>query len=58
MKMNKRQKLYPGCKEAEAEKRKAKAEMTEEPDMIGNAPNYDKFKGWTVEQVLTWLNID
>lgn len=30
----------------------------EEPDFIGNAPNYDKFKGWDTEKVLVWLNID
>lgn len=29
-----------------------------EPDFIGNAPNYDKFKGWSDEKVLVWLNID
>ena len=30
----------------------------EEPDFIGGAPNYDKFEGWTTEEVLVWLNID
>ncbi len=32
--------------------------IDEEPDMIGMAPNYDRFKGWSIEEVLVWLNID
>lgn len=48
---------YPGCREAERE-RKRRSIRAEEPDFIGNAPNYDKFEGWTAEQVLVWLNID
>lgn len=49
---------YPGIDEAEKQ-RKVKAPIVEdEPDFIGNAPNYDKFKGWTAEEVLVWLNID
>lgn len=50
-------KKYPGEKEAEAERAKHPAE-DEEPDFIDGAPNYDKFEGWTAEEVLTWLNID
>lgn len=50
-------KKYPGEKEAEAERAKQPAE-DEEPDFIGGAPNYDKFEGWTAEEVLAWLNID
>ena len=49
--------LYPMVKEAE-EERKRKHPEEEEPDFIGNAPNYDKFKGWTAEEVLVFLNID
>lgn len=53
----KRKKIYPGT--LEAEKQKSKATYSPEgPDFIGNAPNYDKFKGWSVEKVLSWLNID
>lgn len=33
-------------------------DIEEEPDMIGMAPNYDKFEGWDVEEVLVFLNID
>ena len=33
-------------------------EELDEPDFIGGAPNYAKFKGWTPEEVLSWLNID
>lgn len=54
-----KKKLYPGTKEAEAEKRKQKTERrTEQPDFIGGKPNYDAFEGWTPEEVLVWLNID
>lgn len=38
--------------------RYTEAFVDEEPDMIGMAPNYDKFKGWDIEEVLVWLNID
>lgn len=48
---------YPGIEEAEAA-RIVHREEDEEPDFIGNAPNYDKFKGWTPEEVLIFLNID
>ena len=54
----KRKKLYPGIKEAEAERAKKLAPTEEEPDFINGAPNYDKFKGWDTERVLVWLNID
>lgn len=33
-------------------------EIDEEPDFIGMAPNYDKFKGWDDEKVRVWLNVD
>ena len=52
-----RKKQYPGLKEAE-EQRKVRPEAAEEPDFIGNAPNYDKFVGWSAEKVLAWLNVD
>jgi len=52
---------YPGVEEAEKERIKAelnaKIEL-EEADFIGMAPNYEKFKGWDVDKVLVWLNID
>lgn len=48
---------YPGVKEAE-EKRKCTPPDADQPDFIGNAPNYDKFKGWSPEEVLSFLNID
>ena len=55
-----RRKLYPGIEEAEEERaRRAERNKPEEqPDFIGGAPNYDKFKGVPTEQVLAWLNID
>lgn len=46
---------YPGIDEAERERLQVE---DEEPDFIGGAPNYDKFEGWTAEEVLVWLNID
>lgn len=49
-------KKYPGEEEAELERQKETEE--EAPDFIGGAPNYDKFKGWTPEEVLVFLNID
>jgi len=55
----KRRKLYPGEEEAEKQKKIAlPSEDDEQPDFIGGAPNYDKFNGWTAEEVLVWLNID
>lgn len=50
---------YPGVEEAERMKGRR---PEEEPDVIetasGFAPNYDKFPGWTPEQVLVWCNMD
>lgn len=48
---------YPGENESE-KMRSVKEPIEEEPDFIGNAPNYDKFEGWSAEKVLAWLNID
>lgn len=56
--MKAKKSLYPGCDEAEKQRSKVTAETTEAPDFIGNAPNYDKFAGWSAESVLSWLNID
>ena len=54
--------LYPGVQDVEAEKnRRAEARVKgkdHQPDFIGGAPNYDKFDGWSPEEVLAWLNID
>lgn len=50
--------LYPGVEEAEKERSKQHLIEDDEPDFIAGAPNYDKFKGWTTEEVLVWLNID
>ena len=49
-------KLYPGIVEAERERLHTVED--EEPDFIGDAPNYEKFQNWTPEQVMVWLNID
>lgn len=53
---------YPGVEEAEKERIRVQKmkfhEKDEEPDLIGTAPNYKKFKGWDVEKVLVWLNVD
>ena len=48
---------YPGIAEAETEKSQG-CPIEDKPDWLGNAPNYDKFKNWTPEEVLVWLNID
>ena len=55
-----RKKLYPGCAEAEKERSayRKNYQKEEEPDFIGGKPNYDKFKGWTPEKVMVYLNID
>lgn len=54
--------LYPGVLEVEEGKNRRAKQMAEEKerqsDFIGGAPNYDKFEGWTPEEVLSWLNID
>lgn len=49
---------YPGIDDAEREKGKGMACIEEQPDFIGMAPNYDKFRGWSPEQVMAFLNID
>ena len=51
-------KKYPGIDEAELERSKQHLIEDEEPDFIAGKPNYDKFEGWTAEEVLIWLNID
>ena len=52
-------KKYPGTEEAERIRAEQNISVDdEEPDFIGGAPNYDKFAGWSPEQVLVWLNID
>lgn len=60
-----RKKLYPGTAEAEEERirasRKPPVPDDEEPDWLGNAPNYEKFRrkfGWDTETTLVKLNID
>ena len=55
--MGKRKLIYPGTEEAEKQK-SMKPIVEDEPDFIGDKPNYDKFPGWDVEEVLVWLNID
>lgn len=55
--MKRKKELYPCANEINKYKR-TKVEDDTEPDFIGNAPNYDKFKGWATEEVLVWLNID
>lgn len=52
--------LYPGLIQAEKEKEKAACNYSynQQPDFIGNKPNYEKFKSWQPEKVLVYLNID
>jgi len=54
--------MYPGVEEAEKQRCQWSKDwwknQDDEPDFVGGAPNYDKFKGWDVDRVLTWLNID
>lgn len=44
------------------QERPRKEQTEQEPDFIPGTssicPNYEKFKGWTAEEVLIWLNID
>ena len=61
--MAKRKKeLYPCVLQVEEMKnclyRTEKRGIEEDPDFIGNAPNYDKYKAWSIEKTLAWLNID
>lgn len=61
MKKQKKQPLlYPGIAEAEKQRGISSSpyKTEEQPDMIGLAPNYEKFKGWDIERVLVFLNID
>ena len=63
MKKQKKQPLlYPGIAEAEKQRGfnnwNSSYTPTEAPNMIGLAPNYEKFKGWDIERVLVFLNID
>lgn len=51
-------KKYPCTKEAEQQRASSSGIKDEEPDFIAGAPNYDKFTGWTAEEVLVFLNID
>lgn len=50
-------KKYPGIEDAERE-HSTRRIPCDEPDFIAGAPNYGKFEGWTVDEVLVWLNID
>ena len=56
----KRKNIYPGADETERMNSFAVQSSDDEPDSFGIAPNYDKFnrKGWSVEEVLSWFNID
>lgn len=56
--MAKRKYIYPGTAEAEAERAKGDYNNNDDPDFICGAPNYDKFKGWTPEEILVFLNVD
>lgn len=58
MKKRKGPELYPGTMEAEKERARATAATFPPPELIGRAPNYDAFPGWTPERVLAWLNVD
>ena len=50
--------LYPGIKEAEEERSAWKKRLIEEPQMYGTVPNYERFEGWAIEDVLVWTNTD
>lgn len=54
----KKKELYHGLDEAE--RQKPLPSRDDEPDSYGIVPNYDKFtdKGWSVEEILVWFNID
>lgn len=50
---------YPGRRDAEEQRRSKPAPVVDDaPDFIAGAPNYEKFGGWSAEEVLVWLNID
>lgn len=55
-------KKYPGIYEAEQERvrvqKEAENRLNNEPDFIGLAPNYSKFRGWSPEAVMAFLNVD
>lgn len=57
-KQKKRKHIYPGIKETNQQRSLSPVKQEEEPDWIGNAPNYNKFSGWTPEEVLVFHNID
>ena len=49
---------YPGTEDVERIRCTPKY-IEEEPDFVYPfAPNYEKFRGWSPEEVLVWLNID
>ena len=52
--------LYPGIDQVERIKGTTTTPIEIKPDFMPGtlAPNYEKFKGWTPEKVLIWLNID
>lgn len=59
--MARKKDLYPNAEEVRMGKYTRTTAVTdEEPDFIGNAPNYEKFekRGWDTEKILVWLNID
>ena len=58
--MRSRKLYYPGVDDVEAEKDRIaeRSKLDIEPDFVCGAPNYEKFKGFTPEQVLVWLNVD
>jgi len=49
---------YPGLYEAEQEHKSSCIRKDEEPDWIAGAPNYDKYPGFTAEEILVMFNID
>ena len=55
--MNRTCSLYPHADDVR-NGRYTKPFVDKEPDMIGMAPNYDKFNCWDVEEVLMFLNLD
>jgi hypothetical protein len=61
-KVTMRKKQYPGMDNLAPVKTSdtfgTKPIEEEEPDWIGGAPNYDKFKGVSPERVMAMFNID
>lgn len=60
--MAKKKLLYPFAQELEDQReqpsRREQSEQDEQPEYIYGKPNYDKYKSWSIEKILSWYNID